>query len=53
MHSLYSKENNTVKYMAQEEQGHMVFISYKYGDKNVQHLDRSGKEDTIVRHYVD
>ena len=53
MHSLYSKENNTVKYMAQEEQGHKVFISYKYGDKNVQHLDRSGKEDTIVRHYVD
>lgn len=39
--------------MAQEEQGHKIFISYKYGDKNVQHLDRSGHDDTICRHYVD
>lgn len=39
--------------MAQEEQGHKVFISYKYKDNNVEHLDRSGDEPTIARHYVD
>lgn len=39
--------------MAHEEQGHKIFISYKYGDNNVEHLKRSGAEPTIVRHYVD
>ena len=39
--------------MVQEEQGHKVFISYKYKDNNVEHLDRSGDEPTIARHYVD
>lgn len=34
--------------------GHKIFISYKYGDASVKHLDRTPRnEHTIVRHYAD
>ena len=34
--------------------GHKIFISYKYGDTSVKHLERTPwYESTKVRHYVD